>query len=288
MCRSSGSSGRASTRVSSALTGSGRNRTQTPAGQGGGDRLPSDRLALSRSRTTHWSGSRSDRRKASAPPRRQAVSVCSRSSGVSSAGSSPVAAATALTSASLVSGSARRVVGRRRGLATFSAGLSASAISPSSAARLYRQRRHEMLLGAAPALGVAVGDHVSRGQAQPLQQAAVWCPWCHGASGVLPWLVVPGRRAVHTAWMPRSCCSSCMVAAAMLFRSGADVASGAGARFRRRRGSWPGARRPRSPQAERHCVPVSDMAGTSTPYDPRDGGPRHRRTVTGNRTAPGR
>ena len=59
---------------------------------------------------------------------------------MSSSGSSPVVAAISLISASRASGSARRVVGRRRGLATFRAGLSASAISPSSTARRYRQR----------------------------------------------------------------------------------------------------------------------------------------------------
>ena len=63
--------------------------------------------------------------------------------------------------------------------------------------------------------------------------AAVWCLWCHRASGVLAWLVVPGQRAVHTAWMPRSCRSSCMVGATMLFgpvptwRSGQEPVSAA-------------------------------------------------------------
>jgi hypothetical protein len=57
-------------------------------------------------------------------------------------------AVTSLICASRASGSARRVVGRRRGLATFCAGLSASLISPSPAARLYRaaQRGHRVLL----------------------------------------------------------------------------------------------------------------------------------------------
>src|SRR6266702_5708225 len=57
--------------------------------QGRGDRLPTHRLAFSRSRIRHWSGSRSRGRSASAPPRRQAVSVGSRKIGVSSSGSSP-------------------------------------------------------------------------------------------------------------------------------------------------------------------------------------------------------
>jgi hypothetical protein len=50
--------------------------------------------------------------------RRQSVSECSRSS-VSSFGSSPELAAIWLISASRASGTARRVDGRRRGLATF-------------------------------------------------------------------------------------------------------------------------------------------------------------------------
>ena len=57
------------------------------------------------------------------PPRRQAVSVCSRRT-VSIRGSSPVVAAIWLIPASRVSLTARRVDGRRRGLATFRAGLS--------------------------------------------------------------------------------------------------------------------------------------------------------------------
>ena len=103
--------------------------------QGGGDRCrgPSP---FSRSRTRHWSGSRQDQAlvrievlradRERPPPRRQAVSVCSRSSSVSSSGSFPVVAAAWLISASRVSGTARRVDGRRRGLATFRAGLSAA------------------------------------------------------------------------------------------------------------------------------------------------------------------
>lgn len=71
-------------------------------------------------------------------------------------------AVTSLICASRASGSARRVVGRRRGLATFCAGLSASLISPSPTARLYgaAQRGHRVLLRAAPAVGVAAGRDV--------------------------------------------------------------------------------------------------------------------------------
>ena len=70
---------------------------------------------FSRSRIRHCSRSRSAGRRASAPPRRQAVSVCSRRISVSSSGSSPVVAAIWLISASLASFTARRVYGRRRG-----------------------------------------------------------------------------------------------------------------------------------------------------------------------------
>jgi hypothetical protein len=98
---------------------------------------------------------------ARARPRRQAVSAYSRSSSVSSSGSSPVAAAARLISASWGSGSARRVAGRRRGLATLRAGLPVSAIGPSSTARRYRQRSgHQVLLRAAAAPGVPAGHHV--------------------------------------------------------------------------------------------------------------------------------
>jgi hypothetical protein len=64
--------------------------------------------------------SRSRGRSASAPPRRQAVSVCGRRISASSSGSSPVVAATSF-----------------------------SLISPSSAARRYRQRRAEIRFSAA-------------------------------------------------------------------------------------------------------------------------------------------
>ncbi|WP_165942532.1 hypothetical protein [Micromonospora sp. KC721] len=86
--------------------------------------------------TRHWSGSRSTGRSAKAPPRRHAVSVCNRESRLSSAGSSPVLAATALISASRTSATARRVLGKRRGFATFNAGLSDAAMKPSATALL--------------------------------------------------------------------------------------------------------------------------------------------------------
>ena len=59
---------------------------------------------------------------------------------MSSSGSSPVLAAAWLICSSRSSGSARRVDGSRRGLATLRAGLFAALISPSSTARWYRQR----------------------------------------------------------------------------------------------------------------------------------------------------
>ena len=68
---------------------------------------------------------------------------------MSSSGSSPVVAATWLISASRVSATARRVEGRRRGLATLRAGLSLSLISPSSSACRYRQRSAAMRFSAA-------------------------------------------------------------------------------------------------------------------------------------------
>jgi hypothetical protein len=74
----------------------------------------------------------------------------------------PVLAATWLISVSRASGTARRVLGSRRGLATLRAGLSASERWPSATACWYRaaQRRDQVFGGAAPAAGVAAGDHV--------------------------------------------------------------------------------------------------------------------------------
>ena len=117
---------------------------------------------FSRSWIRHCSRSRSDGRRASAPPRRQAVSVCSRRISVSSSGSSPVVAATWLISASRVSFTARRVDGRRRGLATLRAGLSRSSIRPSSSALPVEaaQRGDQVLGRAAAAAGVAAGHRV--------------------------------------------------------------------------------------------------------------------------------
>jgi hypothetical protein len=60
-----------------------------------------------------------------------------------------VVAATWLISASRVSAMARRVDGRRRGFSTLRAGLSFALISPSSAARRYRQRSAEIRFSAA-------------------------------------------------------------------------------------------------------------------------------------------
>jgi hypothetical protein len=71
---------------------------------------------FSRRRARHCSVSRSQGRRASAPPRRQAVSVCRRRINVSSAGSSPVVAAIWLISASRSLGTAHRSEGKRRGL----------------------------------------------------------------------------------------------------------------------------------------------------------------------------
>jgi hypothetical protein len=65
------------------------------------------------------------RARAAAAARRQAVSVCSRSSSVSRAGSLPVVAAMWLISARRVSATAWRVEGSRVGLATLRAGLPA-------------------------------------------------------------------------------------------------------------------------------------------------------------------
>jgi hypothetical protein len=64
----------------------------------------------------------------------------------------------------------RRVVVRRRGLATFCAGLSASLISPvaEGAAVQAAQRGHQVLLRAAPAAGVAAGHDVGLGVAHRL------------------------------------------------------------------------------------------------------------------------
>ncbi|ROS32145.1 hypothetical protein EDD35_7902 [Amycolatopsis thermoflava] len=73
-------------------------------------------------------------RRASAPARRQAVSVCRRRIRLSSAGSLPVVAAMWLISARRVSATARRAEGRRRGLTTLLAGLSPGLMSPSSSA----------------------------------------------------------------------------------------------------------------------------------------------------------
>ena len=82
--------------------------------------------------------------------------------------------------------------------------------------------------------------------------AALWCPWCHRASSTLPWLLVPGRRAVHTAWMPRSCRSSSMVASAMLSGSGAGrTATGRGAARDRSRGPL----RPQPFAVTEYCAP---------------------------------
>ncbi|SHG73290.1 hypothetical protein SAMN05444320_11321 [Streptoalloteichus hindustanus] len=71
---------------------------------------------------------------ARAPPRRQAVSVCSRSNRVSSSGSLPVVAAASLISARPAWDTARRVEGRRRGVVTFLAGLWAGSMSCSTPA----------------------------------------------------------------------------------------------------------------------------------------------------------
>ena len=56
-------------------------------------------------------------RRASAPPRRQAVSVCSRKISVSSSGSSPVVASDLVDLRQPVIRQCARVVGKRRGLA---------------------------------------------------------------------------------------------------------------------------------------------------------------------------
>ena len=68
---------------------------------------------FSRSRMRHWSGSRSTGRRARAPPRRQAVSMCRRRISVSRAGSLAVVATTWLISAIRVSATACRVLLRR-------------------------------------------------------------------------------------------------------------------------------------------------------------------------------
>ena len=110
----------------------------------------------------HWSGSRSTGRSARAPPRRQAVSVCSRRRSASRAGSLPVVAAMWLISARRVSGTARRVEGSRRGLATLRAGLSPAGMWPScfGVAVEAAQGGDEVFGGAASAAGVAAGDDV--------------------------------------------------------------------------------------------------------------------------------
>lgn len=103
--------------------------------QGRRDGLPADGLpTFSRKKIRHCVESRSWGRRARAPPRRQAVSTCSRRSRVSRPGSLPVVAAIWLISASRLSATARRVEGRRRGLDTLRAGLSAGLIRPSCSA----------------------------------------------------------------------------------------------------------------------------------------------------------
>ena len=124
--------------------------------------------ASGRSRPSPAAGSGTGRgrgrpgRSARAPPRRQAVSVCSRSSSVSRAGSLPVVAATWLISASRVSGTARRVDGSRRGLATLRAGLSAvgDVAVVLGVAVQAAQRGDEVFGRAASAAGVAARHDV--------------------------------------------------------------------------------------------------------------------------------
>lgn len=77
-------------------------------------------------------------RSASAPPRRHAVSMCSRNSSASSAGSLPVAAATWLIWANRSSPTACRVEGNRRAWRPYAPGCR----PPRSARRLRRADRH--------------------------------------------------------------------------------------------------------------------------------------------------
>src|ERR1043165_3595217 len=78
---------------------------------------------FSRRRMRHWSWSRSVGVSVSAPPRRHAGSVWSRSRRVSRSGSLPVVLAVWLMSASWWAGMAWRGLVRRRGFGTGAAGL---------------------------------------------------------------------------------------------------------------------------------------------------------------------
>jgi hypothetical protein len=92
-----------------------------------------------------------------------------------------VAAAVLLISARRLSAMAQRVEGRRRGFATFRAGLSAGLIRPSSSACLYMQRSAPMRCSAAlrPPREFLRGTTFSR---------TCWTSWriCDGVGSSMP------------------------------------------------------------------------------------------------------
>ena len=102
------------------------------------------------SRIRHCSGSRSSGVSASAPPRRQAVSVCSRMISESRAGSLPVDPATSPIALSRLSGSGIRALRSLRGFGTRAAGFSSSERMRSATAWLYMHRSALIRCSAAP------------------------------------------------------------------------------------------------------------------------------------------
>jgi hypothetical protein len=102
--------------------------------EGGGDGLPAGGAAFLVEVNEALFGVEVAGRRASAPPRRQAVSVWSLRRRVSSSGSLPVVAAVWMISASRWLGRARRLLGSRRGFVTRRAGLSPSVMSRSAMA----------------------------------------------------------------------------------------------------------------------------------------------------------